>query len=354
MDRPPADGLHVDGLGGSDALHVPLLPMLAVVGALPEDPSAWSYEMKWDGVRVIARVAEGRVRLTSRSGSDVTVAYPELAELSARLDGPAILDGEVVALDDDARPSFQLLQRRVHVSGAGRARRLAATVPIAFLVFDACMLAGRWLLEEPYLKRRSELEACALASDHLAVPAAIEMSGAPALELARSCGLEGVVVKRLDSPYRPGSRSASWVKHKLVDTVEVVVCGYMPGTGWRAGSFGALVLGVQGEDGLGYAGRVGTGFTEHAIRELKASLVPLQCAGHPFARPPDEALPGVVWVRPLLVAEVAFQRWTALGRLRAPSWRGLRPDLSPDELQPPPGRAADADGAHPLRKKAVG
>ncbi|HTX01558.1 MAG TPA: non-homologous end-joining DNA ligase [Acidimicrobiales bacterium] len=330
-------------LAEAEALRVPLRPMLAVAGPLPDDGATWAYEMKWDGVRVVARVGTAQVRLTARSGNDVTVAYPELAELAGRLDAPAILDGEVVALGPDARPSFELLQRRVHISDAGRAARLARTVPAAYLAFDVCMLGGRWLLGERYDARRAALEAAGIAGDHVAVPAVLGLTGTPALEAARSSGLEGVVAKRVDSPYRCGIRSPSWVKHKLVASVEVVICGYMPGTGWRAGLFGALVLGVQGHDaggreGLVYAGRVGTGFNEHALDELKSRLVPLRRSESPFVEPADEPLPGVQWVQPELVAEVSYQLWTSSGRLRGPSWRGLRPDLAPAALEPPPDR----------------
>jgi bifunctional non-homologous end joining protein LigD len=320
--------------GAPDPLNVPFAPMLAVAGTLPEQRPDWEHELKWDGVRVIARLGGGRLRLSSRRDTDVTGCYPELGELTALLRADAILDGEVVALGEDARPSFQLLQRRMNVSDPARVRQLASRIPVAFLVFDLCLLAGRWLTGEPYASRRAALSGLGLAGEHVAVPEPLLASGAAALELAGACGAEGVVAKRVDSTYRPAERSASWVKQKLLDTIEVVICGMVAGNGRRTDRFGALVVGVHGDDGLEYAGKVGTGFSEHTLRDLSARLAGLSAPNHPFVRPPAEALGEVEWVLPRLVGEVSYQQWTVSGRLRAPSWRGLRHDLVPELLEP--------------------
>jgi bifunctional non-homologous end joining protein LigD len=324
----------------SDALLVPFLPMLAIAGRLPEEGTRWAYELKWDGVRIVARMGQGRVRLTSRAGNDVTVSYPELSELGALLPDGTIVDGELVALDGAGKPSFELLQRRMHVSDATRAKRLAATVPAAYLVFDLCLVAGRWLTEEPYARRREALGELAPGGAHTTVPAATGLGAGASLEMARSCGLEGVVAKRLDSPYRAGERSPSWVKSKLVETVEVVLCGWLPGSGRRAGRLGALLVGVPGRAGLEYAGRVGTGFSDATLADLTRRLAERPWPAHPFAEPPDDVLAEARWVRPELVGEVTFRQWTSAGKLRAPSWCRLRPDLEPGALRGPAARRA--------------
>ncbi len=258
--------------------------MLATPGRLPDDPVGWAHELKWDGVRVVARIRDGAVRLTSRSGREVTASYPELGELGTLLRGTAILDGELVALDEEARASFQLLQRRVHVADPARARRLAVEVPVAYLAFDLCLRSGRWLLTRPYEQRRAELAELGLAGEHVAVPAPLDVGGDAALELAASCGVEGVVAKRRDSAYLPGTRSAGWVKAKLLQSAEVVICGFVAGSRGRSTRLGSLVVGVPGPSGLEYAGRVGTGFSQQVLSDLAARLETLRVRAPPLRR----------------------------------------------------------------------
>lgn len=317
-------------------------PMLCRTGDLSSRDEAWAYEFKWDGVRAVVYVEDGRVRITSRNDLDVTVSYPELRGLGEALGSrPAILDGEIIALDPDGKPSFGMLQRRMHVREAARARRLAAQVPATFLAFDVLYLDGHRTTGLPYDERRSLLESLGLEGPAWATPPAFPAGpGADVLRAARERGLEGVVAKRRDSPYLPGRRSDSWVKVKIFRTQEVVIGGWTPGQGRRGGTIGALLLGIPGEGGLTYAGKVGTGFTEQLLADLAHRLRPLVRKRCPFAgRLPEAQVAGAVWVRPSLVGEVRYGEWTSEGRLRHPSWRGLRPDKDPSEVAVEPGWA---------------
>ncbi|GIG22072.1 hypothetical protein Cch01nite_27960 [Cellulomonas chitinilytica] len=304
-------------------------PMLATPGELPEDDDGWAFEMKWDGVRAVAYVDGGRVRLMSRNDLDVTRSYPEIAGLGEQLGSvQAVLDGELVTFDERGAPHFGRLQQRMHVQDPAAARRLAKTVPVVYLVFDVLHLDGRPTVDLPYDERRALLDGLGLAGRSWQTPPSFDGPGADVLAASRENGLEGVVAKRRTGRYRPGSRSPDWRKVKHVRMQEVVVVGWRPGKGARAETLGALVLGVHDGGGvLRPAGSVGTGFTRRMLDELLARLRPLEVAGSPF----EERLPGaetrdVHWVRPQVVGEVAFAEWTSDGRLRHPSWRGLRPD----------------------------
>jgi bifunctional non-homologous end joining protein LigD len=320
---------------GWEPLPERLRPMLATAGPLPDTDAGWSYECKWDGVRALVAVEGGRIRVTSRNDLDVTVSYPELRALGLALGTrQVLLDGEIVAFDDDGRASFSLLQQRMHVSDAAKARRLAAQVPVSYLVFDVLHVDGRSTLDLPYEERRRLLESLELAGECWATPASFPgRSGAEVLRGALSSGIEGVVCKRLDSRYLPGRRSDQWRKVKGVRTQEVVIGGYTPGQGHRADTIGALIVGLPGPDGLHYAGKVGTGFTDEVLRSLTARFGRLGRATSPFAGElPRAQVQGAVWVRPSLVGEVEFSQWTKDGRMRHPTWRGLREDISPGEI----------------------
>jgi bifunctional non-homologous end joining protein LigD len=310
-------------------------PMLATAGALPTGPAeaGWAFEMKWDGVRAVVYVADGRARALSRNERDISVSYPELQDVAASLSGLSlILDGELVAADARGRPDFGTLQQRMHVTDPGAVRRLVATVPVTFLVFDLLWLEGRSLLDDAYDARRSALEGLR-TSGPWDVPPAFAGDGAAALAASRAAGLEGVVAKRRDSRYVPGSRSSAWLKVKHQHMQEVVIGGWRAGQGGRDGRIGSLLLGVQGPDGLEYAGHVGTGFTDAALAELAELLNPLRRKTSPFSvELPRVDARDAVWVEPQLVGEVTYGEWTATGRLRHPSWRGLRDDKSPSEV----------------------
>ena len=299
-----------------------LAPMLATHGSVEKlTPAIWAFEGKWDGYRLLVDADHGELQLRTRSGRDVTSEYPQLRALAADLaDHHVILDGEVVALDSSGVPSFGAMQNRA--SGSN----------IEFWAFDILQLDGRSLLRAKYSDRRKLLETLAQGGG-LIVPEQLPGSGSEALEYARAHGLEGVVAKKRDSTYQPGRRSQSWVKDKLWRTQEVVIGGWRAGEGGRSSGIGALVVGVPGDDGLQCAGRVGTGFTEKMLGELRKILKPLETDETPFTKRlsgPDAK--GVTFVRPELVGEVRFSERTSDGRLRQPSWRGLRPDKSPDEV----------------------
>lgn len=309
--------------------------MLAVASALPRDDDGWAFEMKWDGVRALAYLDGRQLRLASRTGRDITIAYPELAAPGSAAASPLLLDGEVVAFDD-GRPSFAQLQQRMHVTSAAQAARLSSRIPVSYLIFDVLHAAGQPLLDLPYWQRRELLESLDLASGDgtwQVPPSFTGYAGTDMLAVSRDHGLEGIVAKRLDSAYQPGRRSPDWRKVKNVYRQEFVVGGWRRGEGGRTGQIGSLLLGVQGRGGLQYAGHVGTGFTEQTLLLLGSRLASLAQAGSPFAEeiPRDHAR-GAVWVQPLVVVDVAFAAWTPEGRLRAASYQGLRDDKNPADV----------------------
>jgi bifunctional non-homologous end joining protein LigD len=306
-----------------------IAPMLATPSPTLPAGDDWSVEVKWDGVRAIARVDDGALCLTSRNLLDITGRYPELAGLTDALSGrgTVVLDGEVVAFGDDGRPSFQRLQERMHVASAAGVQARMAGVPVLYAVFDLLMLDGEPLFDRPWTERRAALESLALAGPAWQVPAAHVGAGAAqaVFEATREQGLEGVVAKRVTSKYEPGRRSRHWLKVKHTKSQELVIGGWALGEGRRAGRIGALLLGYHDDAGqLHYAGNVGTGFTERMLDELARTFAPLERDDPPFVDPPR--LPGVTWLDPKLVAEIAFTEWTREGTLRHPSFKGLRDD----------------------------
>jgi bifunctional non-homologous end joining protein LigD len=312
-----------------------ILPMLARSSAkLPPDQKRWSYEVKWDGVRAIAYAQPGRLRLESRNLNEITAAYPEVRGILDDLGmHEAVLDGEIVAFDDAGKPSFERLQRRMHVTSPSAVRRLAASAPVVYAIFDALYLDGRSLMELPYSERRARLEQLKLGGRAWRVPAAHPSAGERLLEATRAQGLEGVVAKRLEARYEPGRRSGAWLKVKNTLRQELVIGGWIPGEGRRTERIGALLMGYYRDRQFVCAGRVGTGFTEATLDQLMARLRPLQRDTSPFTGGPK--LPReAVFVEPRLVAEVEFREWTAEGVMRAPSFKGLRDDKAPAEVGP--------------------
>jgi bifunctional non-homologous end joining protein LigD len=309
--------------------------MLAMTGALPSGPE-WSYEFKWDGVRAIAVLAKGDLRLFARSGAEITAAYPDLRGLGAQLPG-GVLDGEIVVLDAAGRPSFTALAERMHVRASGRAARLAASLPVTYMIFDLLRLDSADLTGLPYSGRRATLEQLELAGPRWLTPPRFT-DGPATLSAARDYALEGVVAKRLSSTYRPGIRSADWIKEKLEHTDDLVVGG------WRVGArrLGALLVGYALPDGrLRYTGRVGGGISAAAQDQLLSVLEPLRTEASPFAEevPRDDAK-DATWVRPEVVVEVKYGNRTPDGRLRFPRFVRLRPDKTLADCVP----EEDADG----------
>jgi bifunctional non-homologous end joining protein LigD len=310
-------------------------PMLALAGVLPTSDEGWAYEFKWDGVRAIVYVEGGRVHALTRNEKDLTVTFPELRQIGEFLGSrSAVLDGELVALDDEGRPNFGQLAHRLHLTSKSVIARLAKETPVSFFAFDLLYLEGRVLMGQPYDQRRKALESLQLVGDTFAVPPSVrDARGADVLAVAKERGLEGVVVKRRDSTYQPGRRNGDWVKVKNFRTQEVVIGGWTEGKGERAGSLGALLLGLPGDGGLQYAGKVGTGFSETARRELLGGLAPLAQRESPFTESLTRAETALAhFVRPEIVGEVQFAEWTSDGRLRHPSWRGLRTDKNVDQV----------------------
>jgi bifunctional non-homologous end joining protein LigD len=305
--------------------------MLAVPSkALPTDDGTWAYEMKWDGMRALVGVDDGGVWLTSRAGNDATARFPEIEPLAEALGGvDALLDGERVALDEQGVPSFERLQPRMQAHGFAAIRERAASQPVALMLFDVLWLAGHSACDLPYRERRELLEHLALAGPSWQTPPATfgagGGSGDAVLEASRTLGLEGVVAKRIDSPYRPGRRSDSWRKVKTTLGQELVVGGWLPGAGRLAGQLGSLLVGYHDAAGdLQFAGRVGSGIDGTARGRLERALTPLRRDDSPFVVTPK--LPSPQWAEPQLVVEVAFHEWTTAGVLRAPRYRGLRDD----------------------------
>jgi bifunctional non-homologous end joining protein LigD len=303
----------------------PFAPMLATAGALPTG-TGWGYELKWDGVRSIAVCDDRGARLYGRRGNDVTAAYPDLAGLAGV--GDAVLDGEIVVMDAAGRPSFRDLAERMHVRDHQKAARLAATIPVTYLIFDVLRLGGVDLLDVPYAERRGLLDELNPTGQRWLVPPSFD-DGPATHEASREHGLEGVVAKRLAAPYRPGLRSPDWVKVKSELTGDFVVGGWRPG----ARAIGGLLVGVPAPGGLIFRGRVGGGISDASQRELVETLDPLVVAESPFTRAlAREDSRTAIWVRPQVVVEVKFAQRTRDGRLRFPRFLRLRPDKAPEEV----------------------
>lgn len=312
--------------GGQQDLIRPMLATLA--RELPRDPAQWAAELKWDGMRALAYLSGGQMRLRSRAGHDVTPAYPELAGLAAAGNGrQMILDGEIVALGGGIRPSFSDLQRRIHVRQPAAA--LLAAVPVTYLAFDLLALSGRRLLASPYEQRRELLESLGLRQlPAVDVPPGFPGDGPAVLAVSRQHGLEGIVLKRLGSPYVPG-RSALWLKIKHLHVVQVVIGGWIPRGAGRGEAIRSLLVGVPGPAGLMYRGQVGTGFTEPARQDLARRLAASALPRCPFAGSVPAGVAGRArWVLPLLAGEVGFTEQTPAGHFRHPVWRGLLPGPS--------------------------
>jgi bifunctional non-homologous end joining protein LigD len=320
---------------GWSPLPASVAPMLALAGSPPAGRLAeWAVEMKWDGVRALAFISGGRLRLVSRTGKDISATYPDLAGLGGAVTASqALLDGEIVAFTD-GRPDFEALQPRMHVSSADAAFRLSSTIPVSYLAFDALHVDGVALTSRPYAERRKTLSTIIANGPRWLAPPHFP---GPDLDAVRTAsvanGLEGVVAKRLDSVYEPGARPGTWLKVKNQLQQEVVVAGWKPGQGNRAGLVGSLLVGVYSAGLLVYAGHVGTGFSDPVLRMLTRRLEALCRPDSPFDGPvPAEYARPAVWVEPRLVVDVTFHRWTRAGRMRAPAYRGLRDDKNPADV----------------------
>lgn len=305
-------------------------PMLATPtptpGLLPDGPG-WLFEVKWDGVRILADTTADRLRLLGRNGRDAAVAYPELDALDALPPG-TVVDGEVLLMRDGI-PSFPALAERMHVRDATRAAALARRSPISYLVFDVPVLAGEDLTRRPLAERRAALETLALP-EHVQLSPAYD-DGPLIWDATRAQGLEGVVAKRRTSTYQAGRRSTDWLKAVHHTTRTALIAGWRPET-TGSGRMGAVLLGAPDAHGdLRLLCRAGSGLAGPLARELTALLAPLERPTSPFAEQLEPAdARGTVWVEPQVLLDVRYLTRTPSGRLRQPVLRGRREDTDVD------------------------
>lgn len=323
-----------------------LEPMLAKPGPVPEsDSDDWAYEIKWDGVRVLGYADRGRWCMLSRRLEDVSARYPELEPIAVRLaDHRAILDGEVVALDSEGRPRFQLIQSRMGLTSAAAVGARMEQTPVDYVIFDLLHLDGHCVRDLPYLQRRELLEGLGLEGPRWRTPRYRHGGGADLLEASRRQGLEGIVAKRCNSPYRPGKRTGEWIKTRVWQRQEFVIGGYIPGEGRRAKRVGSLLVGYYDRrrselrngrrQRLHFAGGVGSGLNEKQIDLLTRELGKRERPESPFdvGRPSGPKARLAVWCEPELVCEVSWTEWTNEGTLRQPAFKGMRDDKDPREV----------------------
>ena len=319
---PPEDTDHED-------MPASITPMLArAAGAVPRPDRGWGYEFKWDGARALVFNEPGSLRVVSRTQEDLTRRYPELRPLGEALGSrTAILDGEIVALAEDGVPRFEQLQQRIGLTAEADVRRKMKLVPVYYFAFDLLYLDGRRLTDLPYEERRERLRSLRLAGPSWQTPEHQVGHGEAMLEASRASGLEGIVAKRLDSPYEESRRPATWLKIKNRRRQELVIGGWLDGEGKRLGLPGALLVGYWDGDRLVYAGRVGTGFTDATLDRLARLMEPLAVECSPFGtgRPPG----GAHFVEPRLVGDFEFADWTRANQVRAGAYKGLREDVDP-------------------------
>jgi bifunctional non-homologous end joining protein LigD len=326
MDPAPAD---------YHPLPTHVRPMLASIGKLPSEDAKWAYEIKWDGVRAIAYVEGGRVRLQSRNDNELTKSFPELRAIGEFLGArPCVLDGEIVVMGEDGLPDFGRLQKRLHVTNPATVRKFEAEWPALYVVFDVLHLDGHDLFASAYDDRRTALESLALSSAAFTTATSYrDVKGADILRGTKESGLEGIIAKRRDSRYAQGKRSDEWLKIKNVKTQEVVIGGWTEGTGNRKDDLGALLLGIPEGKALRFVGKVGTGFSAGDRRDLLELLTPITVKKSPFDSASAVVEPNPhQFVRPRYVGEVQFSEWTSAGHLRHPTWRGLRADKDPSDV----------------------
>lgn len=306
--------------------------MKAVIGVATDEPG-WVAELKWDGIRTQVATDGETTMLRSSSGRDITAQFPELAGFGAEIATEAVLDGEIVVFDGD-RPVFQRVLQRLNVDRPTQA--LVDANPAMYIVFDLLRLDGNSLLQLPYRDRREVLHKFLSDGPYWKVPPYIEQGAINLRKLAEDRGLEGIVVKRLDSTYRPGARSHDWLKDKIQLRQEFVVGGWLAGQGALEDEIGSLVVGVWEGERLVVSGTAGSGLTDAERQRLAARFEPRDTP--PFAEvPPLDKRP--TWVEPTTVVEIGFGDWPADGMLRHPVYLGYREDRDPNdvtrEIQPP-------------------
>ncbi len=322
-------------------------PMTATLIEASEfgEEDGWAFEMKWDGVRVVVYLAGGAVKLLSRRGRDETAAYPDIVEALARVtDRTVVLDGEIVVVDSAGRPRFGLLQNRINLTKPADIARAAQSYPAQLMLFDAMFLDGRSLVKHTYEQRRELLTELVptTGGSRIQVPPTFDGDLSAAMDTSTALQLEGVVAKQRSSTYQSGRRGRTWLKLKHHRIQEVVIGGWRPGQGHRDGGVGSLLMGIPTADGLKYVGRVGSGFNDQQLAELRVKVDRLARQTSPLVDVPREDARDAHWVTPSLVGEVTYGELTSAGRLRHPVWRGWRPDKAAgdvvweDPTAPPP------------------
>lgn len=312
----------------------PIPPMLASMAEEPFSKEGWVFEPKFDGIRAIAYVSGGDVKILSRRGLDLTSRYPELVESLEKSKNDLVLDGEIVAFDEKGRTSFQLLQQASGLRGRGKLDRSKKHIPIRFYVFDILSVDGKKTIAKPLTERKALLKRYLVESNDVRRVDDLGADGNKAFLACLENGLEGVIAKKVDSLYLPGKRVPTWLKLKAAKTSEFLVCGYTEGKGSREDSFGALVLGViNSDDQLVYAGSVGTGFNDSTREKLFKVMQPLKTSTCPFSvRPMAKAIAS--WLKPEMVVEIKYAEWTMDNKLRMPVFLQVRTDKKPSEARP--------------------
>ena len=338
----------------NDPLLGKIAPMLAAAADEPFDSPEFTYEPKWDGVRTIAFVDGGEVRLQTRNLLDCTRQYPEGTQVAEAMTGAyqAIVDGEIVALDEKGVPSFQRLQPRMHVTDDSTVRKLRRSTPVIYQVFDLLYADGEDLTRKPLRERLRRLDEALTPMGAIRRSEGFVGTGVALFEAAKEQGLEGIIAKRLDSTYQPGARSPAWVKVKAFRTMDCVIGGWTAGQGGRASTLGALLLGVYRDGKLQPVGHVGTGFDERTLKDLLAKLEQHESPTSPFATMPRVNQPAR-WCMPELVCEVEYVEITRDGTLRHPTYRGLRPDVDPRETTGEERRESAKRAQEAAKKAAV-
>jgi bifunctional non-homologous end joining protein LigD len=314
-------------------------PMMATLAGEAFDDDDWIFEPKWDGVRALATCQWDQTYLLSRNGNDVTIGYPELQKLHERLVcWDAIVDGEIVAMHQ-GRPSFERLQSRINLQNERDIARISKQIPVSFVAYDLLYLDGKSLLKTPLEERKKLLEELVVVSDNVQVSPYVQGEGTTLYEAACAQNLEGIVAKRLGTSYRPGKRGKDWLKVKTTIETDLVIGGWSAGEGSRSKSFGALLVGAYEGDKLRYVGSVGSGFSQKTLDALMPQLQERATDEMPFNEDPramgqgrfGKPIRDPVWVAPELIARVEFRELTSVGRLRAPTFKGLRGDIDPSE-----------------------
>jgi bifunctional non-homologous end joining protein LigD len=305
-------------------------PMLATLVERPFDSSSHLFEVKWDGVRTLAFLEHGKVRLHARSLNDTTHQFPELRAIASQLRGQrAVLDGEVVCFDEQGKPSFNRLQNRLNVRDDFKPAMLADRFPVNYQAFDILYLDDEELFARPLIERKEVLRGSFPSGDFAQVSDYILERGVDYFEAIAALGLEGMVAKEISSPYLPGRRTRHWLKMKVSRSGDFVVGGYTFGMGHRERSFGALLLGLYDETGdLCWVGQVGGGFSDKTLAELMPLLEEHHAREAPFADPP-KVDKFSYWCEPAIVCKVRYAEMTDQGKLRFPIFEEIRPDVPP-------------------------